>query len=531
VYARALQRYGVPHAVTGGGALNEVPELELLWTCVAAITRPHDPIALAAALRSELFGVADTVLYEYRRQGGAFSYYADIPAGLPTNDAAIFRDAFTRLQTYAARLRRMPADAALEWIAADLGLIARACAAEEGDAHAGSFLKALDLLRASESQLTAGDCLDLLSRLVEKDEQHDGVPVRPPHQAPARIMNLHQCKGLEAPFVFLVDPSGERDHAVEEHIDRSGERPCGFLPIYGPRRSEFAPPALLAHPPGWDAIAAHEQRFLHAEANRLLYVAATRAGVGLVISQRNGKSNNKNPWESFDRFLGDADGFADPGSITAAASPEVDFDAKEWDGQIAAIQQRWRRTLMPTYAIQAIKATSLPGGPKPHGAEKAGAEWGTVLHTLLETAMRKPGCDLYTLALSAVTEQGLPAGLAEEAVATVERVTASELWARASRSSCRLIEAPLAAPRSAEESLDGIPTVLRGVIDLAFRETTGWVIVDYKSERVERSELLALTRYYRPQLEAYAQVWRQIVDEPVIECGLFFTHAGEYVTV
>jgi ATP-dependent exoDNAse (exonuclease V) beta subunit len=71
--------------------------------------------------------------------------------------------------------------------------------------------------------------------------------------------------------------------------------------------------------------------------------------------------------------------------------------------------------------------------------------------------------------------------------------------------------------------------VLRGVIDLAFRETAGWVIVDYKSERVDRSAIPALAKYYRPQLESYARVWRQIVKAPVVECGLFFTHTGEYV--
>jgi ATP-dependent helicase/nuclease subunit A len=108
---------------------------------------------------------------------------------------------------------------------------------------------------------------------------------------------------------------------------------------------------------------------------------------------------------------------------------------------------------------------------------------------------------------------------------------ASELWRRAERSSCRLIEAPLAATLAATDSPDGAPTVLRGVIDLAFREPAGWVIVDYKSERVDRAALSKLVKYYRPQLEAYARVWRQIVDEPIAECGLFFTHTGEYRAV
>ena len=229
----------LPHSVTGGSVLNEVPELELLSTCLSAVARSDDPIALVAVLRSELFGVADTVLYDLRRHGGRFSYHSEIPAELPTNDAAELRKAFERLKSYSRWLRRMPAAAAIERIASDLGLIARACAAEEGDAHAGSLLKSIELLRSVDGNLTVGDYVDVLARLVDRDDKHDSIPVRPPTEMPVRVMNLHQCKGLEAPFVFLVDPSGESDHDVDVHIDRSADHPRGYLPIYGPKRSQW----------------------------------------------------------------------------------------------------------------------------------------------------------------------------------------------------------------------------------------------------------------------------------------------------
>ena len=112
-------------------------------------------------------------------------------------------------------IRRVAACETQTQVAADLGLIARACASEEGDAHAGSLLKAIELLRFADGNLTVGDYVDVLARLVGRDEKHDGIPARPPTGLPVRVMNLHQCKGLEAPFVFLVDPSGEVDHDVE----------------------------------------------------------------------------------------------------------------------------------------------------------------------------------------------------------------------------------------------------------------------------------------------------------------------------
>lgn len=530
-YARKLQRYGIAHTVTGGQVLNEVPELELLHACLNAVARGDDPVALVAVLRSELFGLADTVLYDFRRLGGRFSYHSEIPSGLPADDAAVLRDAFERLQSYSRWLRRMPAAAAIERIAADLGLIARACAAEEGDAHAGSLLKAIELVRSIDGQLTLGDCVDAVGRLVDQNEPHDGVPVRPPAEVPVRVMNLHQCKGLEAPFVFLVDPSGESEHDVSVHIDRSGTEPRGYLPIYGPKRSQWGRPPILAHPPGWDRLAAQEQRFLDAEANRLLYVAATRAGVKLVISQRDGNANQKNPWRLFEGYLQPDTQFSDPGSVPAKSSPEVTIDPADWKNEVHAIEERWRAVLQPTYAVQAIKETAIQGGPKPHGAEKGGAEWGEVLHTLLEAAMKQPKADLRGLAVAALESEELPITFVEDAVTTVQRVIASDLWKRARSAQRCLPEVPLVISISALEASSGLPTVLRGVIDLVFLESAGWVIVDYKSERVEESEIPALVTYYKPQIEAYVKAWEKVVGQSVVERGLFFTHTGIYVTV
>ena len=89
-------------------------------------------------------------------------------------------------------------------------------------------------------------------------------------------MNLHKVKGLESPVVFLVDPSGESDHDVDLHIDRSANRVRGYLAVSGNKQGWQTPP-LLAHPRHWQALAEDEQRFRNAEAQGLLYVAATRA--------------------------------------------------------------------------------------------------------------------------------------------------------------------------------------------------------------------------------------------------------------
>ena len=108
----------------------------------------------------------------------------------------------------------------------------------------------------------------------------------------------------------------------------------------------------------------------------------------------------------------------------------------------ADIQQRWETVSRPTYATAAAKAISLSDGRRGVTSGEHGTEWGTVIHLLLETAMRNPGVDLKRLAASALTDQGLASDLAETAVQTVRRVMESAIWQRAMASPQRLVEVP-----------------------------------------------------------------------------------------
>ena len=169
------------------------------------------------------------------------------------------------------------------------------------------------MLRTQQAGLwTAADLAEYLGKIVGREEKHDGVPARPHEASAVRIMNLHKVKGLEAPVVFLVDPAGESDHDVDLHIDRSGDSVRGDPAIFGEVQGWQSPP-LVAHPQGWDDLAAEEQKFRDAENQRLLYVAATRTGAMLTITERE-KGNNWNPWQFFKEHLGDSPSWKTPAS-------------------------------------------------------------------------------------------------------------------------------------------------------------------------------------------------------------------------
>jgi len=68
----------------------------------------------------------------------------------------------------------------------------------------------------------------------------------------------------------------------------------------------------------------------------------------------------------------------------------------------------------------------------------------------------------------------------------------------------------------------GIPTVLRGVIDLVYLADGGWRVLDYKSDQLDGmvdvdAQLLAR---YRPQLEQYRHAWERVTSAKVTSAGL-----------
>jgi ATP-dependent helicase/nuclease subunit A len=186
--------------------------------------------------------------------------------------------------------------------------------------------------------------------------------------------------------------------------------------------------------------------------------------------------------------------------------------------------------LQPTFALAAAKAISVTPTKLPPSSGEHGTEWGSVVHSLLEIAMRHPAADLRRLAEALLLEQSLDPALADQAVETVRAVSASEIWRRAQSSSIRLAEVPFQILQEVEPGVaSALPTILRGVIDLVFREREGWVVVDYKTDARPPHEMAALVEHYRGQVQTYARIWERVTGERVIEAGLYFTHRGEYI--
>src|SRR5207247_2087522 len=130
---------------------------------------------------------------------------------------------------------------------------------------------------------------------------------------------------------------------------------------------------------------------------------------------------------------------------------------------------RQAEALRPSWHVRAVTATTgHAAGAIPRaaaGGPDRGAEWGTLVHGLLEYALGgwRDRERLSHLATWLTVGQPELRAVIPVALDTVERVMASEVWGRAMRALERYTEVPFAVRTDGE---DGVPLVLQGVIDL-----------------------------------------------------------------
>ncbi len=126
-----------------------------------------------------------------------------------------------------------------------------------------------------------------------------------------------------------------------------------------------------------------------------------------------------------------------------------------------------------------------------------------------------------------------------EVLDQIKRFKSTGLWKRIARSQTKLTEVPFSLKIEKGNRLynfvtegEDVPVIISGTIDLAFKEADGWVIVDYKSDRVEDEKgIHVLLDVYLNQVKLYALVWEEITGEKVISAEIYFVHLNESRTI
>ena len=135
----------------------------------------------------------------------------------------------------------------------------------------------------------------------------------------------------------------------------------------------------------------------------------------------------------------------------------------------------------------------------------AGAAWGSLVHGLLEHAMRHRGAvreDLWRLAQWLTMEEPQLRAVIDQAIDTVISVVSSNELAAARATAECYEEVPFAVRASESASTH----VVTGAIDVVHRHGDGWRVVDYKTDLDQGTA----AQKYAEQVREYGDAWGRI---------------------
>lgn len=519
LYAEKLEQMGISSDTSGSQVVYE--EIRALRQLVECLNDPANKIPLLAVLRGMLFGLSDDALYHYKREAGGFSWY-QLPEEKEMSEKAVpVLEALRQLSGYAVWVKELPALAGFSRIVQDLGVLPYSAVRSTGAIRSGTLIRLLQLVQADEKACASWSGLTTFLTRVIGTEAMEGTSLFAGAGSAVRIMNLHKAKGLEAPVVFMACPCGHIDHDASEHIDRLADPAQGYFTISKPKTSYDS--EVVAQPVGWTELSEKERGFMHAEDDRLLYVATTRAKQLLVVSRYPFKPAI-DPWskleETLEKQLELDDVHVGPiQTDPLTEAPDV--------GEEAAALQQWKEVAaVPTFRRTNVTEQAKSGsGLEVHrSGGGGGVAYGTAVHRCLEalgtgSIIREELADFLKLTTA---EEGLEEKWLLEAEASVEAVLGHDLWGRAARAKQRYHEFSFAVQKN--------HALVKGVIDFLFEEEDGWIIVDFKTDAYEPVHLNDFVAFYKPQVSAYAEEWERF-GYKVKEAGLWFLKGNRYVAI
>ena len=519
----ALRRAGIPYRVDGGKTYFSRREVDDALLCLRAVDDPSDGPAVYGALHSTFFGFTDDDLFLFWAAGGRFDLFAaDQPAAHADVADALrvlrelheLRPAGEPHELVAELVRRTRATDLLaatgsggaQAIANLEKLVERARAfAGAGGGGLGSFLA-----WAAEAGDAAGE------QESQVDDEGDVV----------RLLTIHKAKGLEFPIVVLYGGarSGRGGGGGEPIVDRAGRQVAVRLRVALP-----GSPAQTLEPQSYAALAEREKRMSESELRRLLYVATTRARDHLVVGVF-GKPTTKDGKPASGALLGPIaaslpapalleDEYEDGGLLVLppSAPPARDERDEAPDATtLIAGREVWleERAVLLARAARPAPATSpsglehvdeevRSGGPGAPAGRAGALALGSAVHRVMELCDLGDEASVARVAAAVAHEIERP-DLAEEAAGL-----AAACWRAAPVRAAAAAAAadPGAVFRELPVGALVEGAVVSGASDLVYRDGQEWIVVDYKTDRIDDEKDAArevLLGRYRLQGAAYA---------------------------
>jgi len=546
VLVSALKARGVPVAGADRLMLTEQIAVQDLVALGDLLTLPDDDLALAAVLKSPLFGFDDDdlMLLAHGRTGSLWRQLQARPAA--NNRVMQAAESLQRWRQWAERLP--PFEFYLAVLDGEGGrarMLAR-LGTEAADALDEFLNLALAHDDGAPPSLQGFLCwLRQGQREIKRDMEQGRNEVR--------VMTVHGAKGLEAPIVFLPDTCSTR----------SARQPNALLTLDDAGRPSGIPPPFLWPIKGTSKVGKVQDAKMRVaqaeteERNRLLYVALTRARDRLYVAGFEGvRPPPAHCWYNLIK-----DGLAGRLKEMKAADGRVvlqlrsDQTARPVAGKArapalagVASLPAWARTAAPREPVLAMPlvpsrlaplqteegyAAAAPGRRR-HAAEPAMlppaalAEdsrflRGTLTHALLEHLPKLPkerwaaAAEVFLATRAAQLSARARREIAAETLAVLQDSALAQLFGPDSRAEVA-IAAEVPHP-------DGSGPALRltGKIDRLVKSGESVLILDYKTNRPPPADPTAVADAYLFQLAAYRLGVARIFPRMTIQAAILWT--------
>ena len=545
----ALKARRVPVAGADRLMLTEQIAVQDLMALGDALTLPDDDLALAAVLKSPLFGLddADLLALAHGREG---SLWERLRGHLLGGDDDRFAHVAATLQRWRLAAEHEPP---FEFYARILDreggwtrMLAR-LGTETTDAIDEFLNLALAHDDGGPPSLQGFLCrLRQGQREIKRDMEQGRDEVR--------VMTVHGAKGLEAPIVFLPDTCSTR----------SARQANSLLTLDGVELPGSLPPPFLWPVKGTSKVAAVQAARSQVkdaeieERNRLLYVALTRARDRLYVAGFEGaQAPPPDCWYNLIKAglagrleeVTDADGrtvwqMRSPQTVAPAAGKvraQAAIDTRQlppWATGPAPPEPLITQPLVPSRLapLEAAAAADEPGVASSRRrriepavlspsqmADDSRFLRGNLTHALLEHLPAVPQSAWAAAAEAFLARHGAQLtakarrDIAAETLAVLQDETLAALFGPDSRA-----EVPIAAEFPHP---DGAGPALRltGKIDRLVRTATSVLILDYKTNRPPPAEPRSVADAYLFQLAAYRLGIAQIFPAMRIEAAILWT--------
>jgi len=573
IWAQVLAEQGIPAYAQLTGGYFEAIEVQVFLNLLRVIDNRRQDIPLLSVLRG-VFAFSDEELIRIRSHTtprpetffDSLALYRSVED--PLGDKV--RAFFTTIDQARRDALLLPLDEFLAGLLEETGFYAAAGVLPGGPQRQAN-LNAL-LTRASSMPPGNGDLGSFLHFMDQTADTADLGRAQAGAADVVRILSMHKSKGLEYPVVFLGG-LGRTFNRQNRKDDLVLDPELGIgLRTAQPRTRLRVDPLIRK------AILYKQQRQQMAEEMRVLYVGMTRAKQRLILlgcmkEPEQALNNARENTVPVSATASDANSFLswllpvlakqpalcvttlhtrqDIMAVSAPKAPQPEEEADDIRFQRLYERLNWQypypgaaRTpsKVSVSSLQAETVPELVQEPLFRQAASGlnAAARGTAAHLFLSL-----------LPLISCPETGLTAWLQEqrEKLLLEGRMAAAQAEALYLPAIARFLQSPLGkrlcrsarVERELEFSLqqqaDQLlgedhpePVLLQGVIDCCFMEDGAWVLLDYKTDRIQPGETPETTaEVHRGQLTLYREALTQLSGIPVKEAYVVLLHAGEAV--